>query len=438
MLEKIKKIKISEKNTIKIILFLIFISMILLNFLTPLIADDYSYALNNHNARLTGIGDIYHYQLWHYFNWGGRTIAHSLAQLFLMGPKWLFNIFNSICYTIMIYLLYLFGRGKNKKEKPYLLIMLHLLIYYLVPVFGQNCIWLIGSCNYLWTMTFMLLFIYQYTFRSDENNTILRIIIFFLFGIIVGWTNENTAVGLIIIVILLIVLNKPKKWKISGLLGAITGFAFMILAPGNRVRSSFFVDNDFILIKWFKRFIDCTMGIYNYCVPIVIALVILFTIYIYNHKKINNLVYIFLAGSFFSIYSMVMSPTFPERSWFGIVIFSIISITILISEIDNIHKIAKPIIYDIIIISSFFFIKSYGSLLIDINHLRNVWEDRIEYMETDNSEGQIVFEQYYTDNKKNPNYGISDLYENETEWPNYEIACYYGVEDRGITIPSKD
>ena len=81
-------------------------------------------------------------------------------------------------------------------------------LYSLVPVFGQNCIWLIGSCNYLWTMTFMLLFIYQYTFRSDEKNTILRIIIFFLFGIIVGWTNENTAVGLIIIVILLI------KWII--------------------------------------------------------------------------------------------------------------------------------------------------------------------------------------------------------------------------------
>lgn len=77
-------------------------------------------------------------------------------------------------------------------------------------------------------------------------------------------------------------------------------------------------------------------------------------------------------------------------------------------------------------------------LLIDINHLRNVWEDRIEYMETNNSEGQIVFEQYYTDNMKNPNYGISDLYEDETEWPNYEIACYYGVEDREITIPSKD
>ena len=71
------------------------------NFLTPLLADDYSYGLNLANNKLTGIIDIYNYQIWHYFNWGGRTIAHTFAQTLLMFPNTIFNIVNSIIYTCL-------------------------------------------------------------------------------------------------------------------------------------------------------------------------------------------------------------------------------------------------------------------------------------------------------------------------------------------------
>ena len=83
--------------------------MLILNFLTPLLADDYSYSLNLSEKRISSIIDIFDYQVWHYFNWGGRTVAHTLAQIFLVFPKAVFNILNSFIYTVLIYLIYLHG-----------------------------------------------------------------------------------------------------------------------------------------------------------------------------------------------------------------------------------------------------------------------------------------------------------------------------------------
>ena len=107
MIEKIKNIKISKKQQTIIILVSIFIMMLVLNLLTPLIADDYSYSLSLDGTKINSVMDVMNYQWWHYFNWGGRTIAHTLAQLFLLFPKIVFSIINPIIYISLIYLMYL-------------------------------------------------------------------------------------------------------------------------------------------------------------------------------------------------------------------------------------------------------------------------------------------------------------------------------------------
>ena len=436
MIDKIKNIKIEDKTAIKIILFAIFISMLALNFLTPLIADDYSYALTYDHTRIKNIIDIINYQSHHYMVWGGRSIAHGIAQIFLMFPKHIFSVFNSIIYIVVINLIYKIAKGKEKEDKPYLLLGIHFILYFLTPVFGQTCIWLIGSCNYIWTMAIILALIYQFTNNSDKKDSLIRIILMLLLGVLAGWTNENTSFGLIIILMSIIIINKINKeklskWKFSGLIGSIIGFATMILAPGNYVRSAEFVDNDFILVKWAKRFIDYTMNICNYCLPIIIILVVLITIYIYNHKKINAYVYAFILGSFFSVYSMLLSPSFPARSWFGVIVYLAIGALILAYNLDKINKVFKPILLDIIVITSFIFIGDYLKLAMDINQLRGTWSYRIEQIKT-TKDSPIVFYEYITTNHKNPNYDLADVYPEVNVWPNTSIADYYGVGDQGI------
>ena len=436
MINKIKNIKIDNKTAFRIILFMIFISMLALNFLTPLIADDYSYALTYNHTKLKNVIDIINYQANHYMVWGGRTVAHSIAQLFLMLPKHIFSVFNSIIYIVLIDLIYKIIKGKEKEDKPYLLLGIHFILYFLTPVFGQTCIWLVGSCNYIWTTSIILFLVYQFKNNSDKKDSVLRIILMLLLGVLAGWTNENTSFGLIVVLISSLVINKLNKekiskWKISGLTGSILGFIIMIGAPGNYVRSERFVDNDFILIKWGKRIINCTTGIVEYCLPLIILLVILFTIYICNRKKINAWVYVFILGSFFSVYSMVLSPEFPPRSWFGVIVYLSISTLILIYNVEKIHKVFKPILLNILIITSFIFVKDYLDLAKDINELRGTWSYRIATIKS-SKESPIVFYEYVSTNRKNPNYQLADIYPEKESWPNEEIAIYYNVEDQGI------
>ena len=81
-----------------------FLMMLVLNLLTPLIADDYAYSfIHGTYKRVHNLLDVIISQADHYMTWGGRSIAHSFAQTFLMLPKWVFSICNSGIYTLIIY-----------------------------------------------------------------------------------------------------------------------------------------------------------------------------------------------------------------------------------------------------------------------------------------------------------------------------------------------
>ena len=440
-IEKLKDIKISKTTQIKIYLIIIFLSMLLLNILTPLIADDYSYALNLNNEQLNGIKDIIEYQINHYLTWGGRTVAHTIGQLFLLLPKIVFSFCNSFVYTILVYLIYKHAK-LDKEDKPLLIPILHLLMFFTIPVLGQTTIWLIGSCNYLWTTTIIAFFLLQY--RKNEKDTKLKTVLMFLFGIIAGWTNENTAVGLIVVgflttLFLNLEITKKKKLKfnivkyqISGVIGSIVGFLTMILAPGNYVRNSLFVNTDPFILRTIKRAINITECLYDNILPLVIIVVILISINLYHKKKIDIKVWIYLLAAFLSTYAMVMAPGFAERSWFGVVIFINIAIVSLAYDLDSYHKIYKYILSNLLIIMTIFFIREYGVLAKDIYRLRVTWNERIEIMEK-SEDKNFQFENFATDNDKNPNYGIADFAEKEEEWPNNSIAAYFNIESvRGI------
>lgn len=432
-----KIIEFLNKNQIKIILFIIFISMLILNFLTPLLADDYSYGLNLAKKRITGIIDIYNYQIWHYFNWGGRTVAHTFAQICLIFSKAIFNIINSLMYTILVYLIYLHGQ-LNRKEKieknAYIIFLIHLILWFSIPVFGQSFLWLIGSCNYLWTTVIVLYFLWLFRKDSKENKW-YNIVLMFLIGILAGWTNENTSVGLIVILFSSLIIDKvtSKKWnltkpKVAGIIGSVIGFILMICAPGNYVRNAEFKDDTFIIIKFIKRAIDITENAEIFILPLIITIIILISLRIYHKKKIEKATYPFILGGFAATYSMVASPTFPERSWTGVIVYFIVAIVILIYDLEKINRIYKFILVDICIILSIIFIGEYINAAKEINVLRSTWNERRIIIEKSNKNQIFKFYRFETFNSKNPAYGLNDIGYDYTAWPNTSIAKYYGIK----------
>ena len=379
--------------------------------------------------------DIFDYQVWHYFNWGGRTVAHTLAQILLVFPKAVFNILNSFIYTALIYLIYLHGCfNKDNKNNSYMLLLIHFILWFIIPVFGQSFIWLVGSCNYLWTTVIILYFLWLYR-RNTLSEKWYNLLFMFILGLLAGWTNENTSAGLIVILVFSLIINKveTKKFELSktrlfGIIGTLAGFIIMICAPGNYIRSAEFKDDTFIIIKIIKRTLDITNNLGNIILPLLIVIIILISLKIYHKKKIEKETYTFILGGFAAIYAMVLSPTFPERAWTGAIIFFAIAIVILVYDLDTINRLYKFILVDFCIILSIIYVSQYMDLARNINYLRNTWNYRVDVINESDKDKIFEFYKYETYNPRNPVYGLEDIGYDPNAWPNGSISKYYGIK----------
>ena len=382
-----KKI-LNEKN---IILFIIFISMLSLNYLYPYISDDYTYMYKYDNfERIKNISDIFFSMKDHYFLWGGRVLAHSLASVFLLLPKNIFNICNSIMYTIFIYMIYLIGRRNNKDNYNYLFII-HLLIWFINISFGEVTLWLTGSCNYLWTSVIILLFLYL--FHKENKN----VIIFSILGILAGMCNENFSLSIIFVCILFVIFNKNYRNKNNyiGIIFLIIGYLFLFLAPGNFIRASAGVNN----------IITITQKI--------LYLILSYVLYKKNKLKKDYLIYIL--GSIICILFLVVAPTFSLRATIGTLIYNlIIIIDILFSFKFDLNKYIYLILGIIYLISYLYTLQDTYNLNKYINNLNNF------------KNKDVVINRYKRTTKRVINLDMFNSYKNDII--NKKIAKYYHLK----------
>ncbi|RXA85969.1 hypothetical protein EQ851_14415, partial [Enterococcus faecalis] len=73
---------INSKKFFFSVCFLIYIILVILNFLTPLIADDFAYIY-----KTEGFHTILHDEYLQYITQNGRSVAHILVRIFLLLPK---------------------------------------------------------------------------------------------------------------------------------------------------------------------------------------------------------------------------------------------------------------------------------------------------------------------------------------------------------------
>ena len=348
---------LNEKN---IILFTIFISMLTLNYLYPYISDDYTYMYKYDNfERIKNISDIFFSMKDHYFLWGGRVLAHSLASVFLLLPKNIFNICNSIMYTIFIYMIYLIGRRNNKDNYNYLFII-HLLIWFINISFGEVTLWLTGSCNYLWTSVIILLFLYL--FHKENKN----VIIFSILGILAGMCNENFSLSIIFVCILFVIFNKNYRNKNNyiGIIFLIIGYLFLFLAPGNFIRASAGVNNIITITQKILYLIKVF--------SLLIIFILLLSYVLYKKNKLKKDYLIYILGSIICILFLVVAPTFSLRATIGTLIYNlIIIIDILFSFKFDLNKYIYLILGIIYLISYLYTLQDTYNLNKYINNLNN-------------------------------------------------------------------
>ena len=394
-----KKI-LNEKN---IILFIIFISMLSLNYLYPYISDDYTYMYKYDNfERIKNISDIFFSMKDHYFLWGGRVLAHSLASVFLLLPKNIFNICNSIMYTIFIYLIYLIGRRNNKDNYNYLFII-HLLIWFINISFGEVTLWLTGSCNYLWTSVIILLFLYL--FHKENKN----VIIFSILGILAGMCNENFSLSIIFVCILFVIFNKNYRNKNNyiGIIFLIIGYLFLFLAPGNFIRASAGVNNIITITQKILYLINVF--------SLLIIFILLLSYVLYKKNKLKKDYLIYILGSIICILFLVVAPTFSLRATIGTLIYNlIIIIDILFSFKFDLNKYIYLILGVIYLISYLYTLQDTYNLNKYINNLNNF------------KNKDVVINRYKRTTKRVINLDMFNSYKNDII--NKKIAKYYHLK----------
>ena len=305
-------------------LLLVAACMFVLNMHTPLMMDDYDYSFSWHTGRLLeGPADVIASQAAHYRLWGGRSVAHTLVQLFLYWGKPVFNAANTCMYLLLLLEIAALAVPRGRRISGSVILAVHLTLTCL-PFFGTVFLWLDGACNYLWCTALALvpLLILRSEREGGYFDAGLRraapVLPVFFFA---GWTNENTACGILAVMVLLmaydVLIRKRviRGWRFAALALHALGTAIMLLAPGNFARASAQTGRGLVM-ELLYRF--AVVSLYT-CLYTGLLVAVLAAAWLLARRRKAALrvewTAVLLFGGLLAAYALVGSPQISDRSF---------------------------------------------------------------------------------------------------------------------------
>ena len=375
----------------------LFVIFFYFNYYTPLFpSDDYVYTyiwqytnlfepIPETAVKIASWADWYISLSNHYMTWCGRLTNHALAMFFLWKDKIIFDVCNAFVSVLLIYLLVVIANKGNFKQIRNQYVLLAFIFLWVFQIcWGNVFIWIEGSTNYLWSCTFLLLFLLPYIYNYYNGLDIKKIqrlyceyplVLFFLFSCVAGCTNENLITTVLFLLGLYLLYQFRQKemqsWQIVGYVGLLIGYLVMMLAPGNQNRllcqvASYASTGDRIYV--YKPLLEALQNGKNYLMCISKELILLnldtflavfvFQIFLWGFivlyyielfrdkrnqvsasiymlldsisKKDKHMITIFVLGAIIAEGMMLFSPFFVFRSAFFSLNFLIIASLILI------------------------------------------------------------------------------------------------------------
>lgn len=429
--------------------------------LTPLMGDDYNYYANVRGA--ANFFQLFAQEYNQYMTWTGRSVAHIILRMvFYFHSVMLFNILSAAVFVLLTICIYLHIDRRNKYDyRLYLFIVLMLWIFGVS--FAETILLKYASCNYLITTGIILGFLslYRYWLMKGTKGGILRCIGMFVFGVVAGWCSENTSGGAILLLLIYFAIiiynqkhniakaedtisvsmygNKIMPWMITGLVGMVTGFAFMIFAPGNYIRASFTEEEHTGIVGKIARIQKTTLLIRDNFLIMICIFVILLIVLRALGKKWKELHNMLLYGFLFlaTAYSLIMTAEPQGRAFFGAGIFLTIAICQGISDIKleesskEFTKAAYTAATCLIVLMFAHMFFEYVDSGVDLGRIYREETERDAYLTQKAAEGVTSVEAPMLrpefDNKYSFAY-ILDITEDPEYWTNTEMENYYGIE----------
>ncbi|MCR4754347.1 MAG: DUF6056 family protein [Lachnospiraceae bacterium] len=294
------------------------ILLFVMHWVFPYRVDDYIY-LNviGSDRPVQSISDIVESQYVHYFIHGGRTVGHSLEQLLLFIGKPQSCVMMSLAFVSLVVLMMTIS---GKKDVFHFMEYVGLL-YFLNPEFKETICWYDGNANYMWTMIFVLIALIPWiSTNTTKMNTLFWRILFIPISFVAGWTNENIAPTVLLLMIYVYLKENIKEhehnyWRIVYLVMMACGTSLLLLAPGNYVRIE-----DHSQPLWMElayRGHGQVNAWCNWLLPVFLLLFI--SVRFLKSKRMDLSISSKLLGygGVISVLVMAISPNYPSRATFG-------------------------------------------------------------------------------------------------------------------------
>ena len=435
-MENLKKLNRSYKVTF-LFFSAIFLLLFVCNFFTPMLADDYSYTYSFLTGEeITNIMQIFPSLKAHAGYMNGRLVAHFWAQLFLMLPDFLFDIVNAIMFTLQLFLMYRLCISTSNNENNNALIPLAFgCIWLFQPAFGHVNLWLDGSCNYLWAITFGLMYILPYVNLYMKNQPIKNVflrILFPVFSLLFGAHSENASAGFIFIAALLmlatfIFVNKriPILYYISLVFSGL-GYLSIYNSPAQISNKS----AEFSLYVLRNNFAYCFVVLKNFWILIAIyTVLLLFAIFQKIDKKQIFLSLCFVLGAALANFMMMFAGYYAERSAFCVIAFLTVAVLVLFNQLTFtsykrilatfIVVFSLPIIYNVV----------YGTNDIYNTYLQDKTNKEVIMNAKLNNETSATITIPKVETKYSAAHTMHYADPNSEEaWPNPAIAKYFDID----------
>ena len=459
-----KKMRTDERGMLTLLI--IFVLLYVLNYLTPLgFGDDYLYSfiwqgnamndpLSANAARVSSFSDLLASQWSHYLTWGGRSVAHTLAQLFLWKGKVGFNFVNAFVGTLLVVEIYwCIHKGKvSFSFEPKKVFWIFFALWAFTPGFTPVFLWLTGACNYLWTcvmlLGFMVPFIKKYYFPEEQTgDSVFFTGFMFCFGIVSGWTNEN-SVCWIILMLFLLRLHKNDRdihnWMYAGLAGLLIGYMLLVLSPGNISRLHLIHGTGWDGIQYIKT--NCETLLKVMICQFLLWYFFLRLLYgaAFKNNGIDNSKKEILFASALGLISlgtavvMLLAPEFPERSGFFGTVWLIIAVGIVwqMQEEYKLNLIQDGVKKLLGVIGVFYFAMTSVITLRNF-YETNEWQQEllfhVQQTKTENKNSVLSVKPFRKAGKTEvlmSGFHIveNDLSDDVNSWENVAFARYYGIK----------
>lgn len=423
--------------------------MYTMNAMTPLFADDFSYSVSFVTKEpFTSFSEVLASQYLHYFTTNGRTVVHVLAQVLLWIGKPALNLFNALAFAGLCYMICYHAAGSVSEIRPWQLIAGFTALWFLTPHFGGSYLWVMGAANYLYSPLLLLIYLVRYRrlFRigcpdTDKGSSLAGNVGWMLVSVAAGWTNENTSLALICMILAVVALRllcrqKVWNWIWAGLAGSILGSMLLFLSPaqGKRLSAAGGFGG---LSQWAERFVSITKFALTHFYWLAVLFLLAGILYWLRTKddpfllRISRLraTGIYCVGALVSMYSMVGSPEFPVWVWSSILVFILICVLSLVVLLREKETEAMRLLQAGICITAVLCVAcSFLRVRPELMRIREEYDHRESLIVQAAQAGTgLIVTPIRTDCTYSSYSLFQELNQDPNTWPNNAIANYYGI-----------